>query len=387
LPCQSHPSFVLKLSLPQSVGRMVTKANGSGGGMSTLPPAKDLGVMEGRVLVFGGAYSNLQALEAMLKLAKDELQISVENTIHTGDVVAYCAQPRETTECLQSSGVHCLMGNCEESVGVGKNDCGCGFPEDSACNTYSINWYEHVTKELQGRSDLATWMNELPRRMEFTLDGRRFTVVHGSPRNISEFIWPSTPDSEHQACFEVLPDNIDCIINGHSGLPYARLIPCGLRQKAWLNAGVIGLPANDGTSRGWYALLTPTGHGGIEISIHPLEYDVRAAADAIYATPQLVRGYADSLLSGVWPSHDILPLEEQMSTGVPLQGSTLLWPGHKNGSNGARSGAEKKGMPNGRDTRSEEDSCLRGQAAAALTVISVGAVAALLVRVWMTRRS
>jgi len=366
---------------------MAPEVNGGGGGMSTPPPAKDLGVMEGPVLVFGGAYSNLQALEAVLKLAKDELHIPVDRIIHTGDVVAYCAQPRETTECLRSSRVHCLMGNCEESIAQAKSDCGCGFPEDSACNAYSINWYDHVTKELQGRSDLATWMNELPRRMEFTVSGRRLTVVHGSPRNISEFIWPSTSVSELQACFAELPENIDGIVNGHSGLPYARLVPCGSQQKVWLNAGVIGLPANDGTSRGWYALLTPKGHGGLEISTRSFEYDVQAAADAIYATPQLVRGYADSLLSGVWPSHDILPLEEQMNTGVALQDNTLFWPGQENGSNGVKNGTDKKTIPNGRHTRSAEDSRLRGQATAALAAVSVGVAAALLVRVWMTRRS
>mmetsp|Transcript_115704 Transcript_115704/g.230660 ORF Transcript_115704/g.230660 Transcript_115704/m.230660 type:complete len:367 (-) Transcript_115704:81-1181(-) len=366
---------------------MAPEVNGGGGGMLAPPPCRDLGVMEGPVLVFGGAYSNLQALEAILKLAKDELHIPAERIIHTGDVVAYCAQPRQTTECLRVSGVHCLMGNCEESIGAAKTDCGCGFPEDSACNAYSINWYDHVTKELVGRSDLATWMNEMPRRLEFTLNGRRLTVVHGSPRNISEFIWPSTPVSELQACFAVLPENIDGIINGHSGLPYARLVPCGSRQKMWLNAGVIGVPANDGTSRGWYALLTPTGHGGLEISIRSFEYDVQSAADAIYATPQLVRGYADSLLSGVWPSHDILPLEEQMNTGVPLQESTLLWPGQENGSNGAKIVTEKKAIPNGRDTLSEQSSRLRRQATAAVAVVSVGVVATLIVRVWMTRRS
>lgn len=366
---------------------MAPEVNGGGGSMSTPSLAKDLGIMEGPVLVFGGAYSNLQALEAVLKLAKDELHIPVDRIIHTGDAVAYCAQPRETTECLRASGVHSLMGNCEESIGGYKSDCGCGFPEDSACNEYSINWYDHVTKELQGHSDLATWMNELPRRMEFTIQGRRLAVVHGSPRHISEFIWPSTPVSELQACFAALPENIDGIVNGHSGFPYAKLIPGGSHQKLWLNAGVIGLPANDGTSRGWYAVLTPTGHGSLEISIRSFEYDVQAAADAIFATPQLVRGYADSLLSGVWPSHDILPLEEQMNTGVPLQENTLVWPGQENGSNGAKSGTDKTAIPNGRHARTEEDVRLRGQATAAFAAVSVGIVAALLVRVWMTRRS
>merc|ERR1712039_998412 len=71
---------------------------------------------------------------------------------------------------------------------------------------------------------------------------------------------------------------------------------------------------------------TPSFDGSIQVSIHALPYDSQAAADAIFARPQLVRGYADSLMSGVWPSHDILPVDEQMATGQPLSESTLHWP-------------------------------------------------------------
>mmetsp|Transcript_52814 Transcript_52814/g.165870 ORF Transcript_52814/g.165870 Transcript_52814/m.165870 type:complete len:360 (+) Transcript_52814:56-1135(+) len=291
----------------------------------------DLGVFDGPVLLFGGAYSNLQALQAMLKVAKDELRIPPQRMIHTGDAVAYCAQPRETVELLRDSGAHCLMGNCEENVGFGKPDCGCGFPENSACNAYSLNWYAHVMRQLDGHSQLQMWMAERPRRIDFTMAGRRFAVVHGSPRNISEFLWPSTPDSELQACFGVLPAGVDGIVGGHSGIPFARLVPPapgvpGGRHRLWINAGVLGMPANDGTSRGWYAVLSPSSSGGLEVSIRALEYDAKQAAEAIYADGTLVRGYADSLLSGVWPSHDVLPLEEQMATGVALDESTLHWP-------------------------------------------------------------
>jgi len=252
--------------------------------------------------------------------------------IHTGDVVAYCAQPRETSDLLRASGVHCLMGNCEESIGVGKLDCGCGFPEDSKCNEYSVNWYAHVTEEIKDRGDLAIWMAGMPRRIEFVFAGRRFAVVHGSPRNISEFVWPSTPIEELQALFEGLPHGegaaIDGLICGHSGIPFASFIPghsdeCG--RRLWLNAGVIGMPPNDGTTRGWYVVLTEGLAGHIDIDIKALDYDAAAAAQAIFARPSLVRGYADSLQSGIWPSHDILPLDEQMRTGEVLQEQHLQW--------------------------------------------------------------
>ncbi|CAK0801183.1 unnamed protein product, partial [Prorocentrum cordatum] len=114
----------------------------------------DLGVLDGRLLLFGGVYSNLQALEALVAVCRDELRIPPERVIHTGDVVAYCAQPREATELLMSTGYHCLAGNCEESVSAGSHDCGCGFPEDldSKCAEYSRNWYAHVSRPAAASS-------------------------------------------------------------------------------------------------------------------------------------------------------------------------------------------------------------------------------------------
>ncbi|CAJ1455488.1 unnamed protein product [Effrenium voratum] len=284
----------------------------------------DLGRMDGSVLLFGGAYSNLQALQAMLRI-REELQIPPERCIHTGDVVAYCGQPLESTELLRSSGVWCLMGNCEESVGLAKADCGCGFPEDSACNTFSLNWYSHVTEQLKDHQELRAWMAGLPRRMFFQLAGRRMAVVHGSPLDISDFVWPSSSDQD----LEKRMDAIDCdgVVCGHSGIPFCRLLEGDKRGRGarlWLNAGVIGMPANDGTARSWYALLTPRGRD-VEISIRPFDYDTESAVESIAAHSKLLRVYGNALQTGIWPSHDILPIEEQMHSGVALEPQQLLW--------------------------------------------------------------
>lgn len=304
----------------------------SAGGATKAGDVQDLGDLDGGpVLLFGGAYSNLQALQAMLRVARDDLRIPPERTIHTGDVIAYCAQPRETAELLHSSRVHCLMGNCEESVGLGKLDCGCGFPEDSKCNEFSINWYAHSMRELKDSHQLREWMGRLPRRIDFRVAGRRLAVIHGSPRNISEFVWPSASDEDLLECFADLPDEVDGVVCGHSGIPFARLLPgsslsSSRRRRMWLNAGVIGMPANDGTSRGWYALLQP-GTSELEVSIRSLEFDAAMAAQAIKNCPSLNIGYADALLTGIWPSHEILPLEERLQTEMPLPDrKTLRWP-------------------------------------------------------------
>lgn len=287
----------------------------------------ELGTMDGPVLVFGGAYSNLHALEAMLTVARD-LGIPAERTIHTGDVVAYCAHALESTAMLKDSGVHCLMGNCEESVGTGALDCGCGFEPDTACSRYSENWYAHIMEELEGAGHLKEWMGSRPRFMTFGVGGRRFGVVHGSPSQIAKFMWPTSSDDELRAELDVLPPGLDGVISGHSGIPFCRFVSNAAngREQLWLNAGVIGMPANDGTQRGWYALLTPRGPNGLEISIRGLGYDAPAAAKAIHERKNLDRGYGDALIQGIWPAHDSMPLDQQLTTGMPLEEYTTVWP-------------------------------------------------------------
>lgn len=71
----------------------------------------------------------------------------------------------------------------------------------------------------------------------------------------------------------------------------------------WLNAGVIGMPAHDGDPRTRFAVLkggTPT--------FHRLTYDQDAASDAMVAAG-LTQGYHRALVTGYWPSEDVLPLD------------------------------------------------------------------------------
>lgn len=84
------------------------------------------------------------------------------------------------------------------------------------------------------------------------------------------------------------------------------------------------MPANDGTTRVWYSVLIPRG-ADLEVKICSLEFDAKSAAEAVYAETRLNVGYGDALRTGIWPSHDILPLEEQIATDMPLKEQTLLW--------------------------------------------------------------
>ena len=118
---------------------------------------------------------------------------------------------------------------------------------------------------------------------------------------------------------EIALTGCDGVVAGHCGIPFARRLGDAL----WLNAGTVGLPADDGTPRVWYALLRSQAEG-LRVSIHPLTYDHAAAASAMLAAG-LPAGYAEALSSGIWPSCDILPLGERASRGEPIRPSCLIW--------------------------------------------------------------
>ncbi len=269
---------------------------------------------DGPVLIFGGPYSNLQATEALFTEAV-RLGIPPRRMICTGDVVAYGADPAATLDRVIESGCVTIAGNCEESLAAGEADCGCGFAEGSACDLLSRSWFPYAAARIGPAH--RQWMAALPQRAVLSIGGRRLAVLHGGATETSRFLFASAEDEVLAA--EIAATGCDGVIAGHCGMPFIRRVGAGL----WLNAGAVGMPADDGTPRAWFAVLTPE-HDGVAVSLRPLAYD-HAAATAAMRAARLPEGYAAALGSGIWPSCDVLPEAERARRGQPIQPRTLRW--------------------------------------------------------------
>ncbi len=275
-----------------------------------------LGAVEAPLLVFGGPYGNLEALRALRREAH-RLGLPPSQILCTGDLVAYCADPAAVVDEIREWGIAVVMGNVEELLAQGADDCACGYSAGSACDLLSSNWYAYADARIDG--DARRWMARLPRRIDFTMNRRRIAAVHGAPSQINRFVFASTPAAEKLK--ELALAEADGIVGGHCGLPFADFPAAGF----WGNAGVIGMPANDGTPRAWFALLAP-GQAGIAVSLRPLDYDWRAAQRKMRAAG-LPEAYAASLASGLWPPVDYLPPAESAAAGMPLAAVEVLWGG------------------------------------------------------------
>ncbi len=310
---------------------------------------RDLGAIDGPMLIFGGPYGNLQATQALLGAAA-ALGIPATHILCTGDVAAYCADPEATVELVREANIAVVMGNCEESLGADAGSCDCGFEKGSSCDILAAQWYAYSVAALG--SEAKAWMGRLPRRIAFEMAGRRLLAVHGSVGRINRFVFPATPEAEKAAELDRadLPSpkrpalrpaahslratgrttsgggssgfaqaGADGVIGGHCGLPFTQI----LGDRLWHNAGAIGLPANDGTPRVWYSLLRPA-DGGIVIERRALDYDHAAAARRM-REKGLAPPYAEALETGLWPSDDFMPDADRQLRGQPLSPASVFW--------------------------------------------------------------
>lgn len=268
---------------------------------------KIIGNLEGRLLIFGGVYSNLQALEKLKQIAEKE-KIPASNCICTGDIVGYCAQPQEAVDLFREWNPYSIAGNVEIQLAEGKEDCGCDFKEGSRCDSFSQLWYPYAKSRLS--TNAIEWMKTLPEHIQFSYGGRKFTVVHGAFDHVSEFIFKSTPWSKKEETFAATGS--DVVIAGHCGIPFNH----ANNGKTWINPGVIGMPANDGTTRVWYAILDKNISGFVEH--HSFDYNYQLASE-LMSVNYLPEEYARTLKTGIWDNTEILPTQEKGLQGFGIR--------------------------------------------------------------------
>ncbi len=269
---------------------------------------QDLGELAGPVLLFGGAYSNLQATEAVLAQA-EAIGLPTGNVICTGDVVAYCAQPAETVAAVRAAQAVVIAGNCEKQLADNALDCGCGFELGTTCDLLSAGWYAQADANID--DEARDWMAALPDVVTFQHAGKRAAVIHGGVTDVARFLFSVSSEeafAEEIAALEALVGAVELVFAGHSGIAFERQIGA----VTWVNAGAIGMPQHDGQRETRFAILedgTP--------EIRTLTYDAQTAhAEMISAG--LTQGYDRALLSGHWPSEDVLP--QELRLGVLASG-------------------------------------------------------------------
>lgn len=254
--------------------------------------------MRRRVALLGGVYSNHLALAAALE---DARQRGVEEVYCLGDLGAFGPNPDKVFELLTSHGVKTVQGNYDNSIGNGLEDCQCGYT-DPRDNYFAKLSYDYTYRKTSPA--FRAWMKELPLEIRFEFDGRTVLLCHGSPRQMNEFLWESTTPTHflEKLCADF---DADIIAATHTGLHWQRALSAG---RHFVNVGVLGRPANDGTTRVWYSILST---GSPVAEFIPVTYDYLALCDEMRAEG-LPEEFVETIRTGWWTTClEVLPAKER----------------------------------------------------------------------------
>ncbi len=215
-------------------------------------------------------HANLPALEAVLEVIEET---GVEAVLHAGDVVGYNPYPNEVIRLLRSRRIESIRGNHDRAVVTGDTS---WFNPQAA---RAVDWTRGAMT-----SESMEYLRGLASEIVPEGLGLRLKVVHGSPRDEDEYIYPqqATPMLLEEA-------GSDALVMGHTHVPYASETPRGLI----VNAGSVGQPRDGDPRAAWVLLDTQK----LKADVKRVTYDVTAVYQEVMkrGLPQFL---AERLLVG-----------------------------------------------------------------------------------------
>ena len=226
--------------------------------------------MSSRIAILSDQHGNSAATAAVLAAIAAEAPDAIYNL---GDLVGYGARPNETIALIRERGIPTIMGNYDDGVGFDRDDCGCAYKDadERERGQQSLLWTRSVTT-AENKAYLRTLLPEI----RFEAEGKRFRLVHGSPRRMNEYLFEDR-DPRSLARIAQRAD-ADVLVFGHTHKPWVREIEGVL----FVNAGSVGKP-KDGDPRAAWALLTVAPNEPVKVEIRRVPYDVASMAAAIRA--------------------------------------------------------------------------------------------------------
>lgn len=206
-----------------------------------------------KVAFISDIHGNPFALEAVLDHIKTQ---EVDQIICLGDLVGYHTFPNEVIQRLRDEGITCLLGNHDLKYLTSEE------PGDL------VGKFMAATISLENRR----FLESLPREIQFRSQGSRVLCVHGSPKDISEYLYENEENTlETMASLEA-----DVLLAGHTHLP----LVVERNNKWYINPGSVGKP-KIGQIKSTYALVTFTIEG-IDPQIIEVTYDNTELLEGLY---------------------------------------------------------------------------------------------------------
>jgi len=210
-----------------------------------------------RILLLSDIHSNWPALQAVRERG--------DLCLFLGDLVDYGGEPKPCIEWVKANATHAIRGNHDHGAAQDVDiNGGIGFK-------YLSSVTRPLTRARLGEDDLR-YLADLPVTQSLVLDGRRFLLVHATPRDpLDEF---APPDAEFWARrLQGVEADVVCV--GHTHYQYVLEVNGTLV----INPGSVGLQ-RDGDPRVGYALVEDR-----KVEFRRVEYPYEDAVRSIEESP------------------------------------------------------------------------------------------------------
>lgn len=208
-----------------------------------------------RILLLADIHSNWAALSAI----REEF----DACFVLGDIVDYGCDPLPCIDWTQRHATAAVRGNHDHAVAQRVTPRGGGGYRRLAAETRPINW------DLVD-SFRTKFLARLPLTLSVALGGKRFFLVHGSPRDPLDEYLPVEAEA-WRARLEGIEADFVCV--GHTHVP----MDLDVDGRRVINPGSVGQP-RDGDPRASYVIIDKG-----EVSFHRVEYDIDAAVQQMRA--------------------------------------------------------------------------------------------------------
>lgn len=210
-----------------------------------------------RLAILADIHGNMPALETALKEIEDD---SVDGIVVAGDMVAG-PQPVEVIDCLRELNAWMIRGNNENYI--------LQFASGEAPDWWHTarQWAFMRWNYQQMNQRTLDFLKALPEQRIIELQGADpIRVVHGSPRNVSELVYPEKDMAPLNIALETVPEPV--LIFAHTHVPWQMQEDGRLAFNPGAVCGTF-----DGKPGGSYAVLSwENDHW--EAELRELDYDI-----------------------------------------------------------------------------------------------------------------
>ena len=201
-------------------------------------------------------HSNAVALKAVLASFD---KMGVKKILHAGDIIGYNPYPNETIELFRKYKIISIQGNHDRALLSG---------DTSDFNTYAeiaLKW----TKDALHPENLD-FFSTLKNREHFDMDRKTMVIIHGSPRDVDEYVYP-----ENAIPFFLAMVKADVLVLGHTHVQFMKKFSIG----TIFNPGSVGQPRDADPNAAFAVLDTVSG----EVELKRTGYDIEKVIEDMQA--------------------------------------------------------------------------------------------------------